>query len=85
MKKETLLPIIAPVCVIAFGALIAYVFHLFINEWAWVALALVYWGSSFLIAYKALGKEGIASLFQKPVGSKRWLILSIVVGLIPPV
>jgi len=83
MKRKPCYQLIAPICVIALGALIAYVFHLFINEWAWVALALVYWGSSFLIAYKALGKEGISSLFQKPIGSKRWLILSIVVGLIP--
>ena len=83
MKESKLFPIFTPIFVIALGALTAYIFHLFIDEWAWVALSLVYWGSSFLIAYKALGKKSIQFLFQKPVGSKGWLILSVVVGLIP--
>ena len=83
MKKTNLFPIFAPLCVIALGAFAAYVSHLFINEWAWVFLALVYWSSSFLMAYKALGKESMPSLFKTPAGSKGWFALSIFVGLIP--
>jgi len=70
MKERILSPILAPILVIAIGSFVAYVFHLFMNEWAWSVLAFVYWGSSFFIAYKALGKEAIRSLFQKPIGSK---------------
>ena len=83
MKKEKILPILAPIFVIAFGSIITVILYSFMNEWAWVILALAYWSSSFLIAYKALGKEDMRALFQKPVGSRGWLVLSIVVGLIP--
>jgi membrane protease YdiL (CAAX protease family) len=83
MKSEKLLSILAPMFVIVLGATITLIFYSFIDEWVWVILAFVYWGSSFLIAYKSLGKEGMRSLFQKPVGSRGWLALSVLVGLIP--
>ncbi|MCL2199392.1 MAG: CPBP family glutamic-type intramembrane protease [Defluviitaleaceae bacterium] len=83
MKKEKLIPILAPIFVIALGAIITLVFYSFMDEWVWVILAFVYWGSSFLIAYKSLGKDAILLLFQKPTGSRIWLVLSILVGLIP--
>jgi len=83
MKKEKLIPMLAPIFVIAFGASITVTFYSFMNEWVWVILALAYWGSSFLIAYKELGKEEIRAFFQKPVGSRGWLVLCFFVGLIP--
>jgi membrane protease YdiL (CAAX protease family) len=83
MKAKKLIPILAPIFVIALGAIITLIFYPFMDEWVWVILALVYWGSSFLIAYKSLGKKAIRLFFQKPVGSRGWFVLSIVVGLIP--
>lgn len=83
MTKEKLLPILAPIVVIVFGAIVACLFYFFINEWAWVILALAYWSSSFSITVKTLGKSEIQALFQKSVGSRRWYFLAIIVGLIP--
>ena len=83
MKKENLKPILAPIIVIALGAITTFTLFSFMDEWVWVILAFVYWGSSFAVVYRELGKETIKSLFQKPHGSRGWLILSIIIGLIP--
>ncbi|MCL1878898.1 MAG: CPBP family intramembrane metalloprotease [Defluviitaleaceae bacterium] len=83
MNKEKLMPILAPIFIIALGATITLIFYSFMDEWVWVILALVYWSSSFLIVYKSMGKDEIWLLFQKPVGSRGWLALSVLVGLIP--
>jgi len=75
--------IISPFIVIAVGFIVALVFSSFINEWAFIPLALIYWGVSFVISYKYLGKESIKKLFAKPQGRVVWLILCLIVALVP--
>ena len=83
MEKAGLFPVFAPMIVIALGALSALAFYPLMGEWAFIVLAIVYWGSSFHISCRGLGKNAIRSLFRKPEGSRGWLILSITVALIP--
>lgn len=85
MIKERTMHLIAPLLVILCGNVTAIVFSKFIGCWAFIPLALVYWGVSFSIAYKALGKEGISEAFKKPQGGIRWLILALIVALLPAI
>jgi hypothetical protein len=42
---------------------VAFCFNLFIGEWAFIPLALVYWGATFFISQRELGKSGVKELF----------------------
>ena len=58
-------------------------FSSFIDEWAFIPLAFIYWAVTFAISYKYLGKEAIIGLFAKSERKIIWFILCLVVGLIP--
>lgn len=81
MKSKVV--ILQPVIIIGLGAGIAYTCSLFLNEWAFIPLSLVYWIATYTISHIGLKKEGIKALFSKPVGSKVFLFLSILAGMIP--
>lgn len=76
-------PIFIPLAIITSGAAVVLILLPLLNEWVFIPLALFYWGAIFFVSYKGLGKDGIRALYQKPGGSKLWLVLSLVVGLIP--
>ncbi len=75
--------IFSPLIVIAIGFACAHIFQTLIREWAFIPLALIYWGVTFAVAFKYLGKAGIAGLFARPERSIPWTILCLIVGLIP--
>ena len=75
--------IFTPLIVIVIGCVSAYIFQSFMQEWAFIPLALIYWGVTFALAYKYLGRAGIAGLFAQPERNIPWAVLCFVVGLIP--
>lgn len=75
--------IFSPLIVIVIGFISAYIFQTLMQEWAFIPLALVYWGVMFMVTYKYLGRAGIAGLFAKPERNILWSILCFAVGFIP--
>ncbi len=75
--------VLSPAIIIAAGFACASAFQALVGEWAFVPLALFYWGATFAVAYKSLGKAAIAELFVKPQRSVLWTILCCAAGLIP--
>lgn len=53
------------------------------REWAFIPLALLYWGAMFVVAHKYMGRAAIAGLFAKPKKNTLWTVLCFAVGLIP--
>lgn len=60
-----------------------YLAGTFIGVWAWVPTALVFWGMMCLFIQQGAGLASWRKWLKKPRGGKRWLILSIVIGLFP--
>lgn len=82
-RQRTLL-LVSPLIVISLGFGTATVFGSLIGEWAWIPLALVYWGA---MAAVVLWFRGTTSLRKrwlgKPTRMNVWTILSLVLSLVP--
>ncbi len=75
--------IFSPLIVIVIGFISAYIFQTFMQEWAFIPLALIYWSAIFMVTYKYFGRARIAGLFAKPERNILWTVLCFVVGFIP--
>jgi membrane protease YdiL (CAAX protease family) len=73
----------SPIIVIVFCNIFVLIFTKYISEWVFLPTVIIYWSLSFIISLKISGKESIKNYFNKPQGSKGWLILSIFIGFIP--
>lgn len=74
--------VISPVIVIIIGLLTALVFYQMIHEWAFIPLAIVYWGVTFAISWFHKGKDW-RSILGRPTGGRLWPVLCVIVGFIP--
>lgn len=72
-----------PIGSILLGLLIALCLTPFMKGWTFIPLAFVYWGSTFTVSLKVLGREKMKELLQRPIGSRGWSILAIIPALIP--
>ena len=75
--------IISPLIIIGLGFIAAFLFSKLINEWAFIPLALLYWGGSFAVSYRFLGRELFLQLFARPQGKAVWPVICIIAGFIP--
>ncbi len=75
--------VLSPIAVIGIGFVCASLLSRIMQEWAFIPLALIYWGVTFALTYKYLGKASIAVLFAKPKGNVLWPILCMAAALIP--
>ncbi len=75
--------VFSPIAVICVGFISASAFSVIMQEWAFIPLALVYWGVTFAVAYRFLGMSLITALFRKPDKSVLWAVSSLAVGMIP--
>ncbi len=75
--------VISPIAIIVIGFVCASLFSQIMREWAFIPLALIYWGVTFAIYNIYLGKASIAGLFAKPERSVLWPILCMAAALIP--
>ncbi len=81
--SKSKLAIISPLVVIAIGFITAFFLIPFTGEWAFIPLALIYWGTTFAVSYTCFGKESIVKLFDKPKRNVLWTVLCFAVGFIP--
>lgn len=81
--KKRVLALISPFVIILLGYLTAALFSNFVDGWAWVPLAIVYWGSlGFCIIYFKEGRR-IQEWLGKSKPSKGSVIVSLALGMFP--
>jgi Predicted protease of the Abi (CAAX) family len=81
--KQRMLVVASPFVIILLGYLTASVFSGLMDGWAWVPLALVYWGATGWCIYAFKGNKRIRDWLQKPKPSKGSLIASLALGMFP--
>src|SRR5690625_1569882 len=75
--------IVSPFIVLVVGHLVSRSAAELLGTWAWIPLALAYWGS--MTAFIALGTRGksVRRWFGPARGPRLWVLLALAVGLIP--
>ncbi|MED3729234.1 type II CAAX endopeptidase family protein [Priestia filamentosa] len=82
-KRKRALILLSPIIVILLGFITAAIFSKFIDGWAWIPLAIVYWSSlGFCIVYFKENKH-IKDWLKKPKISILPIILSLLLGMFP--
>ena len=72
----------SPILIIIVGNFAAQFFVSLLDQWAWIGVFLVYWGSMLLTIKLCGGFQNLQKWFSKPLGSRWWLVLAIFVGLL---
>lgn len=73
----------SPILVVLIGNLAAHFFTALLGQWAWTGTSVVYWGILLIIMVLLNEKKRIKTWFGKTQGSRLWILLAIVIGLIP--
>ncbi|GAJ97765.1 CPBP family intramembrane glutamic endopeptidase [Geomicrobium sp. JCM 19055] len=82
-RAKTTWILLSPIIIIAIGFVVATLFSSFMNEWAWVPLAIVYWSLLGYCIYRFKGNKQVKSWLGKSRPSKGIVSLGWVVGLFP--
>jgi membrane protease YdiL (CAAX protease family) len=80
---KTLLRYFSPIALIIVCSVSAVLLYPVFGKWVYIPVVVLYWGISFLIAFKFAGVSGIKRWLQKPSGKIHLLVLSVIVGFIP--
>ncbi|MFP7224462.1 CPBP family intramembrane glutamic endopeptidase [Priestia filamentosa] len=82
-KRKKVIILLSPIIVILLGFITATGFSRFIDGWAWIPLAIVYWSSlGFCIVYFKENKQ-VKDWLKKPENSILPIILSLLLGMFP--
>jgi membrane protease YdiL (CAAX protease family) len=81
-KNRRIIIIVSPILVILIGNFAAQFFTSLLNQWAWIGVFPVYWGSMLLIIKLFGDSKRQKAWFSTPQSSRWWLFLAIFVGLI---
>ena len=81
--KNSQLMIWAPVIVVLISSCSSFIFSTFIQEWAWIPVAIFYWGSIFAFIYFYTTKEERLKWLSRVDGHLGWKIGTVLVGLFP--
>lgn len=73
----------SPLVIIFLGFITATVFSNLIDEWAWIPLALVYWGLLGTSIYIFKGNVKLNHWLQKSKRAPVWNIITVLIGFIP--
>ncbi len=76
MKKSNIKPIASPFIIIAMGFVVAITASGFIQEWAFIPLAVVYWGAILVITKP--NKIKLTEIFMSPVKDIKYAFLAFV-------
>ncbi|MGM7635198.1 CPBP family intramembrane glutamic endopeptidase [Bacillus sp. Hm123] len=75
--------LISPIVVILLGFITATICSKVIDEWAWVPLAIVYWGSLSICIKCFKGDKQVKDWLKKPQSSKIIVFFTLLLGLFP--
>lgn len=82
-KRNRIAVLLSPPLIILVGYLTASIFSSFLNEWAWVPLALVYWTSLAICIVYFKGEKRVREWLGKSKPSKLSISLALIFGLFP--
>lgn len=82
-SKQHLFLLISPFVIIFLGFSTATIFKQYIQGWAWIPLALVYWSSLGFCIYHFKGDQSIKNWLGKSKSSKSWITISLLIGMFP--
>ncbi|WP_227394990.1 CPBP family intramembrane glutamic endopeptidase [Jeotgalibacillus aurantiacus] len=82
-KNTRIAVLLSPLVIILIGFVTATIFSRFINEWAWIPLALVYWTSLALCIAFFKGNKRVKDWLKKSKPSKLSISLALIFGLFP--
>jgi uncharacterized protein len=80
-RSRMFLILASPIVVVLLGHFAARLSLYLLGDWAWVGSSLVYWGSLVAVIWYMGDREMIRRWFQKSQGSRWWLVLALVMGL----
>lgn len=80
-RSKNWLVIVSPIGIVMLGTLLARVSNPLLGKWAWALTMPVYWMAMSAVIYLVSGKQKWLSWYQKPRGSKVWLIIGLAMGL----
>src|SRR5690554_6316103 len=73
----------SPFFIILFGFLTATIFTQFINEWAWIPLAIVYWSLLGFFIWTFKGSKNLGDWLQKSKKAPVWITATMLFGMVP--
>lgn len=82
-KNKRIVVLLSPPLIIIIGYLTATIFSSFINEWAWIPLAFVYWTSLAFCIFYFKGEKRVKDWLEKSKPSKLSISLALIFGLFP--
>ena len=82
-SKQRVCLLLSPFFIISLGFLTATIFNQYLQGWAWVPLALVYWSSLGMCIYYFKGDKSVKDWLGKSNPSKLWVTLSLLLGMFP--
>ena len=80
-RSRIFLVLASPIIVVLLGHFAARAALHLLGDWAWVGSSLVYWGSLIAIIWFMADKQMIRRWFHKSQGSRWWLVLALMMGL----
>ncbi|HWO75602.1 MAG TPA: CPBP family intramembrane glutamic endopeptidase [Bacillus sp. (in: firmicutes)] len=81
--KNSQLVIWAPVIVVLISSCSSFIFSTFIQEWAWIPVAIFYWGSMFAFIYFFTTKKERSKWLSRARGHAGWKAGTVLAGLFP--
>lgn len=82
-NKQRVYLLFSPLIIIILGFLTATFFKQYIQGWAWVPLALVYWSTLGICIYHFKGDKSVKDWLRKSKPSKLWITLTLLLGMFP--
>ncbi|MDQ0230654.1 CPBP family intramembrane glutamic endopeptidase [Metabacillus malikii] len=82
-KSKRIAVLLTPPLIILIGYVTASIFSRFLNEWAWIPLALIYWTSLTCCIIYFKGEKRVKDWLKKSKPSKLSISLTLLFGLFP--
>ena len=79
---RNLIVLLSPIIILIFGNITARIFTYLLGKWTWIAYFLVYWTMLFIFIKFTGQRVDQLSWFRKSQGSRFWVFLALVMGLI---
>ncbi len=82
-SKKSIFLLLSLFVIIGLGFITASIFSQYIQGWAWIPLAIVYWSAIGICIFYFKGDKPIKSWLGKSAVSKVWITISLLLGMFP--
>jgi membrane protease YdiL (CAAX protease family) len=81
LAKQKIFTLASPILILILGHFSAQYFTALWGNWAWPGVFCVYWGCMLGMVSLYGGMKRVKGWFAKPIGSRWWLVLAVLIGL----